>query len=124
MKKLAIILGVVATVILSACEKNAARILTRGNWEISGYIHGEDETENFAGYVFTFENNGVLQVASPRGYFTGTWTESVDDKFYIDIGGGGMEVLSDDWVVTEKSRRTIRLMDDSDPGEILVFSKR
>lgn len=90
-----------------------------GAWQVSYYFDKDkDETSDFAGYRFTFRNDGVLE-ASRNGTSTmGTWKVIQDDgrqKLVINTGTASKPLsdLTDDWVILEQNSSRIRLQDDN-----------
>ena len=93
-----------------------------GNWRIT-YFYDSDkvETDNFTGYVFTFNENGALVAVKGSTTITGTW--SVTDSNSSDDDGGSSDVdfniffasppdfeeLSDDWDIVNVTNSKIEL---------------
>ncbi len=49
--------------------------LQTGTWRITNFVDsGTDETNDFAGYNFTFNNNGTLAANNGSTTVTGTWS--------------------------------------------------
>jgi hypothetical protein len=95
-----------------------------GTWRISKFIDsGDDETNDFAGYVFTFESNGVLNATNGANSYDGTWSitdsnsndDSQDDlDFNINFNlMNEFEDLNDDWDIISQSSTKIELIDVS-----------
>ena len=94
-----------------------------GIWKISYfYDSGKDETQNYAGYNFTFDDNTVLTASKEMNSYTGVWSVSKstsDDDLYstiFNIAFGSPDILidlSDDWKVIENTGTSLKLKDDS-----------
>lgn len=139
--------------VLSGCNKseeseddqilgaeNASELMSTaqtGDWTISFYYDSEqDETSNFAGYVFTFSSEGVATANNGTNAFTGSWTvttsdssdDSEDDHIHFNLNFTEAflaDEINDDWHVLEVSSNLIRLTDVSGDGstDFLTFEK-
>jgi len=117
---------------------------TSGVWKITSYIDsGQDETNDFTGYEFIFESNGVLTASNGNNTLTGTWSitdsnsnsSSDDDDSSSDIDfniffpvahSHDFEDLNDDWEIVIYDDNTISLIDISGGNggtDTLVFEK-
>ena len=102
-------------------------LTTAGNWKVSYYWDKDkDETNDFSGYVFTFEKGGVFKAMKNGTTTTGTWqVNSSGTKLIINSGSTikPLDDLSDDWIIVEKSDKLIKLKDDNDEhDEFLHFA--
>ena len=99
-----------------------------GTWRITSYIDsGNNETGDYAGYDFTFNENGSLVASNGANVINGTWSitddsnNSNDDRsndndidFNILFASPpNFEELSDDWDVVSTSTSKIDLIDVS-----------
>lgn len=116
-------------------------ILESGTWIISSYVDsGQDETNNFSGYVFTFATNGTVTATNGTTTYNGTWSvsdnsNSNDDSNNDDIDFNltfpvpdtdDFEDLNDDWDIASYSTTTVSLIDISGGNggtDTLVFQK-
>lgn len=112
-----------------------------GDWIISSYIDsGQDETNDFNGYTFTFSANGTLTATNGTTTYTGSWSvtdsnssddSSNDDDIDFNISfpvpdTDDFEDLNDDWEIVTYSDTTISLIDISGGNggtDTLVFQK-
>lgn len=110
-----------------------------GTWKISSYVDsGNDETNHFTGYNFTFGNAGVLTAVNGDVTYTGTWSVTNDDDSNDDNPSGDVDFnilftspaefadLSDDWHIVQITGTTISLTDVSGGNggtDTLVFTK-
>lgn len=103
-----------------------------GTWRISSFIDsGEDETNDFNGYSFTFGDNNVLTATNNSNYQTGTWSvtgsSSPDFNIFFPVPESNpFEDLNDDWDIVNISNSTISLIDVSGGNggtDTLVFQK-
>lgn len=119
-------------------------IVTTGNWVISSFIDsGQDETNNFNGYTFTFNTDGSLVATKAGTTVNGSWSITDDDDDNSDDDSDGdssndidfnivfnapddFTELSDDWDIISKSETKIELIDISGGNggtDILTFEK-
>lgn len=113
-----------------------------GSWYISSYIDsGQDETNDFSGYNFTFGNDGSLMATNGTNTVSGTWSvtdssnsnddsNSIEDiDFNISFSVPNTSVfyeLIDDWEIVTYNNNTISLIDISGGNggtDTLVFTK-
>ena len=97
---------------------------TTGTWKITRFIdEGSDDTDDFEGFVFSFDTNGSLSADNGTNTFTGSWNVEMDDdddsgelEFEIDLATSDdiFDDLDDDWYVLEYSDNRIRLAEDDD----------
>lgn len=109
----------------------------RGTWKITKFIDSdEDETNDFAGYDFTFLSSGVLRADNGSTQYDGTWSitdsnsndDSQDDlDFNINFNlTNDFEDLNDDWDIISQSSAKIELIDVSGGNggtDYLTFEK-
>jgi hypothetical protein len=112
-----------------------------GTWRITSYVEaGNDETDHFANYHFTFGNNGVLTAVN-NITVTGAWSvtssdnssdDSPDDNdidfniVFTSPAPVNFLELTDDWDVVQVTATTISLIDVSGGNggtDTLVFTK-
>jgi hypothetical protein len=105
-----------------------------GDWKVTYYFDsGKDETGDYTGYTFNFNDTGSLQAVSTSAAFTGTWSigEKNDDnsnsssRMVIMITGNkAMDDLQDNWVIEKMTGTEIWLKDDNaSSNEMLRFGK-
>ena len=91
-----------------------------GTWKITLFNDsGDDETNHFSGYNFTFGANNVLTATNGSSTYTGTWSvadsnsddDSISDlHFYITFTApDNFTDLTEDWNIIEKSSTVIKL---------------
>ncbi len=111
--------------------------LQSGTWRITKFIDsGTDETNDFAGYNFTFNSSGVLNANNGTNNYDGTWSitdsnsndDSQDDlDFNINFNlTNDFEDLNDDWDFISQSSSKIELIDISGGNggtDYLTFEK-
>jgi len=108
--------------------------ITGGDWKISYYFDSDkDETTDYAGYVFTFQSDGVLAVSNGSTALSGAWslTNSSSDSSDVDfnIAFSSPEIfeeLSDDWDIKKYSTTNVELFAISGGDEstdLLTFTK-
>lgn len=112
-----------------------------GTWIISSYVDsGQDETNDYNGYEFTFAGNGTVTATNGTTTYNGTWSvtdsdssddSSSDDDIDFNITFPVPETddfddLNDDWDIVSYSSTTISLIDISGGNggtDTLVFQK-
>ena len=96
-------------------------------WRITSYVDsGQDETNSFSGYSFTFDAGGVLTATNGTTSYTGTWavtdsSNSTDDSnddidfniFFPVPDTNDFEDLNDDWELVTYTSTKIELIDVS-----------
>lgn len=110
-----------------------------GTWQITSYIDsGQDETNDFTGYDFTFSSNGTLSANNGNITINGSW--SVTDSSSSDDSSSDDDIdfnilfsappefsdLSDDWDVVSHTSTRLVLIDVSGGNggtDNLVFEK-
>ncbi|HPW97824.1 MAG TPA: hypothetical protein PK218_04625 [Flavobacterium sp.] len=112
---------------------------SQGTWRVTSYIDsGNDETNHFTGYNFTFGSNNVLTTTNGTNSYTGTWSVTSSDDSNDDNPSSDLDFnilfsspadfadLTDDWDIVTYSSNTISLIDVSGGNggtDILVFTK-
>ncbi len=119
--------------LFSSCNNDSSTVvqnnLPSGNWKVTYYWDKDhDETSDYSGMTFTFDDNGSVSVSASSGSYSGTWSTGNDDskdKLYLTFSSPAALVeISDDWIIDSESSSKIELRDDSDNGtELLTFEK-
>lgn len=94
---------------LSSCDSgsnsNNGSTPPPGSWKVSYFYDKQDETGNYASYVFEFGSNGSMSATNGVQTWTGTWASGYDDskdKFLIDFSGtipSALAELEEDWLI-------------------------
>jgi len=125
--------------------EQVAQIAESGTWRISSFIDsGQDETSDFNGYTFTFNNDGTLVASNGTNTIEGSWSvmddnsndssdddgnSTDDDDFIINFPvpeSNDFEDLNDDWDIVSVTTNRIELIDISGGNggtDNLVFEK-
>ena len=109
-------------------------IVSQGTWRITSYIDsGNDETNHFVGYNFTFGSGNVLTASNGTNSYIGSWsvTNGSSSSNNLDFNilfasPADFEELSDDWDILEHTNTKIRLIDISGGNggtDYLTFEK-
>lgn len=118
-------------------------IAQTGTWRITSFIDsGDDETSDFNGYVFTFNEDGSLVAVNGNDTVTGIWSVTDDSSSSSDDDGNSsdddfniffpvpesndFEDLNDDWDIVSVSSTVISLIDVSGGNggtDTLVFEQ-
>jgi hypothetical protein len=108
-----------------------------GTWRITKFIDsGDDETNKFSGFNFTFNATGVLSAVSNSSSYSGTWSISdsnsnddsqndLDFNIFFNLTND-FEDLNDDWDILSHSTTKIELVDVSGGNggtDYLTFEK-
>lgn len=117
---------------ISPDEINA--IVTASTWSVSLFEEeGIDETSDFAGFAFAFNEGGVVRADSMDSSFSGAWSITSDDddsKEEIDFNiffssPANFAELSEDWDIVSYSDTRIELKDvDEENTDRLIFEKQ
>ena len=104
-------------------EMNEVRVIAQSStWQITSFIDsGNDETNHFSGYSFTFNNNGTITASNGTQTYTGTWSvtnsnsnddNSNDIHFNIRFTTPTTfdDDLTEDWNIVSKSNSKIELI--------------
>ncbi|MBK9319141.1 MAG: hypothetical protein IPM91_10180 [Bacteroidetes bacterium] len=106
--------------------------MTQGKWRVTLYNDsGNDETNHFSGYEFTFSSGGSVTASkSGAATVTGTWSTSVDDsqnKLYLTFTTNNDFIeITDDWHILQQTSAKIQLEDVSGGNggtDLLTFEK-
>lgn len=111
-------------------------IAQSGTWRVSNFVDsGNDETNDFNGYNFTFDQNNVLTATNGSDTQTGTWSvtnsssssSGTDFNIFFPVPDTNpFEDLNDDWDIVTINNNTISLIDVSGGDgstDTLVFQK-
>lgn len=146
--KLMVIFSVIVMVVFSSCKKDddsaddsyrnsVQQALQSDSWVITYFNDsGENETNYFAGYRFTFDDSGVIEATNGTNQYSGTWSldsSSSDDDSSDELElhiyfntTDSFEELNDDWDILSQSNEKIELIDVSGGNggtDYLTFEK-
>lgn len=131
--------------VMDLTEINATA--TSGSWVVARFEEdGVDQTSNFFGYSFTFDIDGILNVAKEDLLITGSWSITSDsnsnynDDSSLDADSNddvdfniffsstsNFEELSEDWEIVSYTETRIELKHVSGGDgsiDVLVFEKQ
>lgn len=143
MKKLTYLLTFLLILGAYSCSKDKKmqrqieKDVTKGTWKITFFEEdGNNETNHFSGYNFTFKDDGTLNANNGSNNYNGTWSlsnsSSNDDSqsdldFNINFNlSNDFEDLNDDWEIISNSSSKIELKDVSGGNggtDYLTFEK-
>lgn len=84
--------------------------LTTGTWYVDYFFDDYDETDNYAGYEFTFALDGTAQSVKSGVVVNGTWALVEDLKFDLFFGTNApLNELDEDWEILEANAEFIKL---------------
>ncbi len=84
--------------------------LTTGVWYVEYFFDDYDETDNYAGYEFTFAVDGTAQAIKSGNTVAGIW--ALVDDFKLDLFFGTnapLDELDEDWEILEATSEIIKL---------------
>lgn len=121
-------LGILGTCILlattaSMCDDNnestsedghVKASLAQGSWHITYFFDKTDETSDFSGYNFAFDDNGTAVATKNATTANGSWsTENSSNgtlKLFMDFGATSpLDELNEDWGILEHTDVRIKL---------------
>ena len=137
--------AIITTLLVIGCDNNSddvsqdttsitavqvANIAQSGQWRITYFFDtDQEETGNFSGYSFTFNENGALVAVNGNTTVTGTWSITDNSQSSSDDDGTSsdndndfniffaspdeFDELSDDWDIISISDVRIELIDVS-----------
>ncbi|MGD1893646.1 MAG: hypothetical protein ACFB15_24015 [Cyclobacteriaceae bacterium] len=99
-----------------------------GNWRVTLFRDdNEDETDDFAGLTFEFQDDGDLVISDGNRNATAQWSitnnnrriqiDLDDDDFSVFDDRDELDDLDDDWIVVEKSANLLYLREEDDDAE-------
>jgi len=106
-----------------------------GTWRITSFIDsGKNETSNFTGYSFSFNDNSILTASNSSNTVNGTWSITDDssnssndvDFNIVFTSPNNFEELSEDWDIVSINNTKIDLIDVSGGNggtDTLTFEK-
>lgn len=127
-------LAILGVVLLMGCSKkktikSVESDMIEGSWKVSFFEEdGQNETSDYAGYVFTFKSDGSVKAVSGATVVNGTWSTYKDDD-HVDFDillPAPLDDLSDDWDIKNNSANTLELEDVSGGDgsvDYLTFTK-
>jgi hypothetical protein len=84
--------------------------LTTGVWYVAYFFDDYDETDNYAGYEFTFALDGTARAVKSGNTVAGTWALVDDFKFDLFFGTNApLDELDEDWEILEATSEIIKL---------------
>jgi hypothetical protein len=90
-----------------ATAKTVTPLVTNGTWKVSLYMDANnDQTNDFAGYTFTFNRTGELTASKNGTDVTGNWMEdTINKKIAINMGSSDpvLEKLNNSWHIASAS---------------------
>src|ERR1700712_4227116 len=88
-------------------EQNAiVDLVTKGQWRVTGYIDHQTDTltDDFAGYLFQFNENGTVYGVKFGQQINGTWSADVSKKSITSnftTSAYPVTLLNHDWTITD-----------------------
>ena len=120
--KTGIMFLLVASLFFTGCSKEALdnfgaskEIITNGKWSIDYYFNGQDNTDRYHGYQFTFNSNGSLVASNGAESYNGTWSSirGTDHKeiltFNFESPNSTLQEVETDWNVGATSLNSIAM---------------
>ncbi len=110
-------------------EIEFADVLVQGEWVVTYFFEdGEDQTDDFEDFSFTFLTNGTFTASDGSLQYQGEWeTEFDDDGIELELDfddGGPLDELDEDWILIDFGADRIRLRDSSDGNTTYLTLER
>jgi hypothetical protein len=135
--KLSIIAILSISFALASCTKDndnpvgtTASLLQESTWKVTSFLEdGNDETNQFLGYRFTFKADGTVSVFTGGSTASGTWNTGANDssnKLNLSFGSSPLNDLNEDWDIISKTTSMVSMSHISGGGggnDILVIEK-
>lgn len=118
--------------ITSADMSKIKTAVESGDWKITDYSDaGSNETINYEGFNFTFNNDGTLGATDGSTSVSGAWSLKSTDNDELDFNiffttPDIFEELADDWEIKKYSSSKIELIDvstEDSSTDYLTFEK-
>ncbi len=107
---------------------SATPLVTKGAWKINLYVGADkDQTNEFAGYSFTFDQGGQVKAEKNGTVITGNWSEDdISKKITISLPTKDpiLTKLNDYWNISSVSKSGINLqnLDNPTSGRLQITS--
>jgi len=102
-------------------------VIVRGTWEITGFFErGDDDTNDFDDYIFTFQPSGKVLATHFALSRTGDWdAQDGDTRFSLFFGlGWPLEKLNINWVVDSYDDENLYMHEAKDLSTHVRFERR
>jgi len=129
MRKIAAFLALLLMFTIGGCDRgdDFTDTITTGTWWADYYQEeGDDHTYLFAGYVFTFLDDGQVTVTRPGATPpVGYWNEyNNGTRMEFNFGAGApLDKLNDTWVIDQIDDHEIRFHELSAPATVLRLQR-
>lgn len=112
----------------SGNEPSLSQLLVNGSWYVYNcYYDGNDETNYYQGYNFTFNNNGSIVAQRNADSIDGEWDindENGYQRLSLNFDGSNLHDIETNWRVIEYNSTKIKLKkQNSDTTDYLTFTK-
>lgn len=128
--KLLILPVFIGILLLTSCTKEDDNLIDQtqieqsmqlGTWKISYFNDsGDDETNHFTGYVFTFDVNDILSAVNGNTTYTGSWnisennssddsSKGLDFNIFFNLSND-FEDLNEDWDIISHTNDEFQLI--------------
>jgi hypothetical protein len=144
MKKISVAFFAILLLPIFSCKKDPDTYrnsiessIVQGNWSVVKYTdEGDDKTGDFSGYIFTFEEGGILKANYGNITYQGFWsisdsnsgTNSINDlTFNIQFSLSPVNSLNDGWGISESTEFKLNLegfSSGSSGDDSLVFERQ
>jgi heat shock protein HslJ len=136
MKKVLFYLSLPVVFLFASCTADddyqapdsVTEIVTKGKWKVDIYMDANmDQTNDFAGYSFTFSGNGGLTATANGNTYTGSWTEdAANRKVTINFANANpvLERINNQWTISELNYMLINLVNNTPQSEFLGIAQQ
>jgi hypothetical protein len=103
-------------------------IVTSGVWKVEAYTEmGQNYTNDFAGYTFSFVGNGSVTVSCNGTSCSGTWFEDVvTRKVSMNFINAtpALDRINNQWAVAEINAAVVAMINNSPNEEFLSLTRQ
>lgn len=123
----------------NASVNEVVNLVNAGTWKITSFIEdGNDETNHFTGYNFSFSDNNILSATNGSTTYSGSWSVTNSNSSDDDNSGSDIDFnigfasppefadLTDDWHIIDRTANKLELIDVSGGNggtDYLTFEK-
>ena len=97
-------------------SKSATPVVTKGVWKINFFMDADnDQTNDFEGYTFTFNESGIVKASKNGVDIDGNWFEDdIAKRITIDLGASdpSLAKLNTKWSIRDVSNAQVELQDN------------
>lgn len=119
-KSFSLLLFVICSALFTRCTpenldyiSTAKETISRGQWSVEYYFAGQDKTDQFTNYQFSFSGNGTVSATDGNNRIGGTWSMLHDvnrnEVLRMNIQEAHFQELSEEWKVNSAGSNLVTL---------------